>query len=103
MRLFFRRHLFHFVNWIPRTFFTSRLSYAHVQAFLFNKYFHSLEDFMRRYLNYLGNALALASMVLLVVKMVNHLDEIPEFQWEIPSFLILSSVLLFFVVVMYYV
>ena len=57
---------------------------------------------MKRYLNYFGNALALASMVFLVVKIVNHLDEIPEFQGRIQSFLILSSALLFFVVVMYY-
>lgn len=32
----FRKHLFHFVNWLSRTFFASRLSYAHIQAFIFN-------------------------------------------------------------------
>lgn len=31
-----RKHLFHFVNWVSRTFFASRLNYAHIQAFLYN-------------------------------------------------------------------
>jgi MoaA/NifB/PqqE/SkfB family radical SAM enzyme len=39
MNLVIRRHLFHFINWVSRTFFASRLSYSHVRAFLFNNSF----------------------------------------------------------------
>ena len=34
-----RKHAFHFINWMSRTFFASRLSYAHIEAFLFNNSF----------------------------------------------------------------
>jgi len=37
-----RKRLFHFVNWVSRTFFASRLSYAHIEAFLFNNSFKKL-------------------------------------------------------------
>jgi len=30
-----RKHLFHFVNWVSRRFFASRLSFAHVEAFVY--------------------------------------------------------------------
>jgi hypothetical protein len=73
-----------------------------VQTLLLHKPLHAPEAFMRLYLHYLGNVLALAAMVFLGVEIVNHLHEIPEFQWRIQSFLTLSSALLFFVVVMYY-
>lgn len=31
-----RIQIFHLINWISRTFFSSRLSYSHIEAFLFN-------------------------------------------------------------------
>ncbi|OGR07507.1 MAG: hypothetical protein A2511_12250 [Deltaproteobacteria bacterium RIFOXYD12_FULL_50_9] len=34
--VFLRKYLFYFINWISRTFFASRLSFAHIQAFIFN-------------------------------------------------------------------
>lgn len=41
---FFQKHIFHMVNWISRTFFASRLSYAHIQAFLFNNSFRRFSN-----------------------------------------------------------
>ena len=35
----YRKYLFRTVNWVSRTFFASRLSYSHIQAFLFNNSF----------------------------------------------------------------
>ncbi len=42
-----RQHLFHLINWVSRTFFASRLSYAHIQAFLFNNSFKKLFNLLR--------------------------------------------------------
>lgn len=35
MKATFRKYIFHVVNWVSRYFFASRLSYAHIEAFLF--------------------------------------------------------------------
>jgi MoaA/NifB/PqqE/SkfB family radical SAM enzyme len=44
-----RIYLFHFINWVSRSFFASRLSYAHIQAFLFNNSFRKLSNLLRVY------------------------------------------------------
>lgn len=46
MSLFLRQTLFHAVNWISRRFFASRLSYAHIQAFIFTNSFRKLFNLM---------------------------------------------------------
>lgn len=43
---FFRKICFRFVNWISRKFFSSRLSYSHIEAFIFNNSFKKLKNLM---------------------------------------------------------
>lgn len=42
----YRKYVFRTVNWISRTFFASRLSYSHIQAFLFNNSLKKLLNFL---------------------------------------------------------
>ena len=51
MSLFLRKQLFHFINWVSRRFFASRLSYSHVQAFLFNNSLKKLVNLARVFLD----------------------------------------------------
>ena len=47
MKLYIRRHLFHFINWISRHMFSSRLNFAHLQAFAFNNSLKKFTNFLR--------------------------------------------------------
>ena len=47
MKTFFRRKTFQFVNWVSRRFFSSRLSYSHVEAFIYNNSFKKLFNLIR--------------------------------------------------------
>lgn len=47
MSMPFNSSLFRLVNWISRTFFASRLSYAHLQAFLFNNSLKKFSNLLR--------------------------------------------------------
>ncbi len=42
-----RKYVFHVVNWVSRTFFASRLSFAHVQAFIHNNSWRKLFNLVR--------------------------------------------------------
>ncbi len=42
-----RKQLFRGINWLSRRFFASRLSFAHIQAFLFNNSFRKLANFIK--------------------------------------------------------
>ena len=42
-----RKSLFRSINWVSRNFFASRLSFSHIQAFLFNNSPRKLMNFIR--------------------------------------------------------
>ncbi len=46
MKLLIRRQIFRTINWISRHFFASRLSFAHIQAFIFNNSFKKFLNFL---------------------------------------------------------
>ncbi len=47
MKNWARRQIFTFINWISRTFFASRLSFSHIEAFLFYNSWKKLSNLLR--------------------------------------------------------
>ncbi|WP_084254084.1 radical SAM/SPASM domain-containing protein [Methylobacter marinus] len=46
MNIIIRRQIFRILNWVSRHFFASRLSFSHIQAFLFNNSFKKFFNFL---------------------------------------------------------
>ena len=67
-----RQHLFRLVNWISRRFFANRLSYAHVQAFLFNNSLLKLTNLARvSWEMYRGRAVTRSKPYILILEPTN--------------------------------
>lgn len=72
MLLALRQQLFHFINWISRTFFASRLSFSHVRAFIFNNSFRKLFNLMHVHWDiWRGNTITSSKPYIFVLEVTN--------------------------------
>lgn len=64
--------LFRFVNWISRTFFASRLSYSHIQAFLYNNSWRKFANLIRVHVDvYLGRQSVSSRPYIVILEVTN--------------------------------
>ncbi|MVF11183.1 radical SAM protein [Ketobacter sp. MCCC 1A13808] len=72
LKLSVRLFLFRLVNWVSRRFFASRLSFSHVEAFLFNNSFRKFINFLHaHYEKYLGKTEVKSFPYLFVFEVTN--------------------------------
>lgn len=67
-----RKYLFRLINWISRTFFASRLSYAHIKAFLFNNSSRKFLNLLHVYWDmWRGNVITSSRPYIFVLEVTN--------------------------------
>jgi len=67
-----RKRVFHFINWVSRTFFASRLSFSHIQAFIFNNSLKKVSNLVHVHWDaWRGKAITNSKPYILILEVTN--------------------------------